>query len=342
MSGYMNGHRWLAAGAVVSALVLAAACSASSGRNGALKSSSGGAAPPSSANTTSSDHAQVGGIAPEMEASAGLAQAPAGAPADASGAATTGGSGGGDNPAGLPGQLDRKIIQTATLDLTVEAVAKNFENVGNIAAGLGGFVASSQFGNDGDRQTASITIRVPGDRYQDALVQLRKLGEVKGEQSGANDVTEQYTDLQSRLKNLQSIEAQYVQFLARAESITDVLTVQDRLNATRADIEQVQGRINLLDHQADLATITVHLDPPAVTKTEPKTDTGARGPLEVAADSFEASLAVLLGIATVALAVVAFSWWLVPVGIGGLLFARRQLRATDARRAAPPAPPAAS
>jgi hypothetical protein len=327
---------------VIAALALAAACAGSSARDSVLKSS-GGAAPPSSANTTSSDRVKVNGGAPVTGESTGsLAQGPADAPADASGAAT-GGSGatGGDNPAGLPAQLDRKIIQTATLDVTVEAVSKSFENVGNIAAGLGGFVASSQFGNDGDRQTASITIRVPGDKYQDALVQLRKLGDVKGEQSGANDVTEEYTDLQSRLKNLQAIEGQYVELLQKAANITEVLTVQDRLNATRADIEQVQGRINLLDHQTDLATITVHLDPPVVTKAEPKTDTGARGPLEIAADSFEASLAVLLGIATVALAVAAFSWWLVPVAIVALIFARKQLRATDARRAAPPVPPAA-
>jgi hypothetical protein len=333
MISQMKAHRWLVVGAVVVMLALAAAC------GGASKMASTGekaASSPDGAGATIGDAALVGISERAMPPEAAGSLAPD-ASGEAPGGGTSRGTGGsGDaNPAGLPSQLDRKIIQTATLDITVDAVSRNFEDVGNIAARLGGFVASSQFGNEGDRQTASITIRVPGDAYQDALVQLRKLGEVKGEQSGANDVTEQYTDLQSRLKNLQSIEAQYVTLLQKAESITEVLTVQDRLNATRGEIEQVQGRINLLDHQTELATITVHLAPPIAAATGPA-DSSSDSPLDVAADSFQASLAVLLGIATVALAVAAFSWWLVPVAIVALAIARRQLHATDGRRASPP------
>src|SRR5205814_9109803 len=121
-------------------------------------------------------------------------------------------------------------------EITTDEVSKKFEDVGNVAAASGGFIASSSFGNNDDRQTASITIRVPSENYQRALNDLRKLGDVKAEQSGANDVTEQYTDLQSRLRNLQATEAQYLTFLQRATGITDVLTVQDRLNSVRAEI----------------------------------------------------------------------------------------------------------
>ncbi len=324
MISQINGRRWWLAGALV-AVLLAAACGGSKMASTGEKASSSDTSGP-----TMGDKALVGLSERAMPDGRNVAGAPQ------SGAGADGAVTGGDaNPAQLPSQLDRKIIQTATLDITVDAVSRNFEDVGNVAVGLGGFVASSQFGNEGDRQTASITIRVPGDKYQDALVQLRKLGEVQGEQSGANDVTEEYTDLQSRLKNLQSIEAQYVELLQRAENINEVLTVQDRLNATRGEIEQVQGRINLLDHQTELATITVHLAPPIAAATGPS-DSGSDSPLDVAADSFQASLAVLLGIATVALAVAAFSWWLVPVAIVALAIARRQLHAMDARRASPP------
>lgn len=345
MIGQIKAQRWLAAAAIVGALVLAAAC----GSSGKQTSSRLSNAPPSNPGvTTSGDKAatglQPGGEAARTEGSSAPQYQNSdsiGAPAGTTGADPDGASGA--NPASLPSQLDRKIIQTATLDITVDAVSKNFENVGNVAAGFGGFVASSQFGNDGDRQTASVTIRVPADKYQDALIQLRKLGEVKGENSGANDVTEEYTDLTSRAKNLRAVEAQYVEFLGRAANISEVLTVQDRLNATRAEIDQVQGRIGLMQRQTDLATITVHLaPPPIVTKTEPKPDTGNSSPLDVAADSFQASLAVLLGIATVVLAVAAFSWWLVPVAVVALVVLRKQMRATDERRAIPPAPPAAS
>ncbi len=233
---------------------------------------------------------------------------------------TSGGAGG----ASLAGMLDRKIIRTATINIESEAVSRNFEDVANIATGAGGFVASSSFGNVGDdKQRASVTIRVPGERYEDALRQLRQLGEVQSEQVGTTEVTAEFTDLESRLRNLQATEQQYIGFLARAVDLNEVLLVQDRLNATRAEIEQVQGRIGLLANQTDLATITVHLDPPIAGVSE---KSGAGNPLEVAQEAFEASLVVLVGIATVALAIAAFSWWLLPLAALGLYLGRRQMR----------------
>lgn len=337
MTRYLTSHRWLA-GAVALAFTLAllgAACGSSSAKNKPAAGSAGGVP-----GGTTADRSIVGAPANDSQlksiSNETAAQQGAVAAAPASGASGTSSSSGGGAPNPLPSTLDRKIIQTATLTITTDEVSKKFEDVQNIAASAGGFVASSSFGTAGDRQTASITIRVPGDSYQRALSDLRKLGDVKGEQSGANDVTEEFTDLQSRLRNLQATEAQYVQFLLKAQNINEVLTIQDRLNSTRAEIEQVQGRLNLVQHQTDLATITVHLDPPVVAKVDnPKADTSS-GPLEVAADSFQASLTVLVGIATVALAVAAFSWWLVPLAIGGVLIARRQFKPARERQAIPP------
>jgi hypothetical protein len=236
--------------------------------------------------------------------------------------------------------LDRKQILTATVRIEAENVSQKFEEVGAIALGAGGVVFSSSFGNDGDQQTASVTIRVPNDRYQETLGALRKLGTVKQEQSSGTDVTGEYTDLQSRLRNLQATEAQYLALLTQAGNINDILTVQDRINNTRAEIEQIQGRVALLDNQTDLSTITVHLFPPAVALADE--DGGAGNPLEVAQEAFDASLVVLIGIATGALAVVAFSWWLIPLGAAGWYFGRKQLRANRERQAAQAPPPAAS
>ena len=258
------------------------------------------------------------------DASTGASEA-APAPDEQYRADAGGTTGGGFESAALPALLDRKIIRTATLTVNVEAVSQKFEEVSNIALSAGGFVSSSTFGNGGESQTASVTIRVPAGAYDDTMRRLRGLGEVREEGSNANDVTEQFTDLESRLRNLQAAEQRYVEFLARAANITEVLMVQDRLNATRAEIEQVQGRIQLLENQSDLATITVHLLPPPVAADG---GGGADGPLEVAQEAFEASLAVLLGIATVAIAVAAFSWWLVPLALGGWYVGWRQLRGT--------------
>jgi hypothetical protein len=238
-------------------------------------------------------------------------------------AAATDGSGYGSSPV-LPQMLDRQIIRTATVSVHVDGVSQKFEDVANIALGAGGFVASSTFGNAGETQTASVTIRVPAAEYDATMRRLRDLGEVKEESSNANDVTEQFTDLESRLRNLQASEARYLELLTRAVDINEILMVQDRINATRAEIEQIQGRIQMLENQSALATITAHLLPPPAGAAPD--NGGADSPLEVAEEAFEASLAVLLGIATVAIAVAAFSWWLVPLAAGGWFLGRRQLQ----------------
>ena len=102
-----------------------------------------------------------------------------------------------------------------------------------------------------------------------------------------------------------------LELLARAETINDILVVQDRLDFVRGQIEQVVGRINLLDNLTDLATITVHLSPVALA-VEPASGGGSLTPAEAFENAWQASPTVLEGIAIAALVVVAFSWWLVP------------------------------
>ena len=206
--------------------------------------------------------------------------------------------------------LERKITRTASMTLRVEDVGHAFQEVTRVADGAGGFVGSSSFSNQDDEQVASVTIRVPATRYQEVLASLRGLAtKVESEESQATDVTEEYTDLGSRLRNLQATEAQYLGFLERAKDMSEVLQVQDRLNTVRAEIEQVQGRINLLDSVSDMSTITVHLRPESAAGS----DGGGANPAEAARAAWDASLTTLLGLATGIVAIAAFSWWMVPI-----------------------------
>lgn len=213
--------------------------------------------------------------------------------------------------ADLQGLLDRKIIQSTSVDITVEQVGRDFQEIIRIAETAGGFVASSTFSNVDDQQIADITIRVPSDKYQDVLAQIRGMGEVAQESSDANDVTEEYTDLQARLRTLEATEQRYLELLGEANEINEILQVQDRLDSVRGQIEQVQGRINLLEHLTDLATITVHLRPESAVVEAPA-DGGGVHPLDAAASAWETSLEALRGLAAAALVVVVFSWWIAP------------------------------
>ena len=219
---------------------------------------------------------------------------------------------------------DRKIVQTAALKLQVKDVGNGFEEIGRIATASGGFVASSSFSFVGSQQVANVSVRVPAKSYQDVLGQLRGIGaRVDSETSNASDVTEEYSDLGARLRNLEATEGQLLGFLGQAKNISEVLQVQDRLNTTRTQIEQTKGRVALLDKLSDLATISVGLRPVAVPAkiTTDGTNLGAR-----VTEAWDNSLAFLGGIAGGVLTVLVFSWWLpfllVPAWLVGTRYVR--------------------
>ena len=229
-------------------------------------------------------------------------------------------------------ELDRKIIQTASLDLQVEDVAGAFREVGRIASTAGGFVLESSTSYTDERPQADITIRVPADQYESVLGELRGLAvKVEQENSKAQDVTEEYIDLQAQLRNDQAVESRYIELLDRAQNITEVLTVQDRLDQVRLEIERVQGRINAINTLSELVTISIHLraEPAAEPKSEAKVD-----PLGAAGKSWEASLVFLRAVSAGFLVVVVFLWWLLPLaaiaGVGlGYWLIRKSRSATS-------------
>ncbi|MBI1885631.1 MAG: DUF4349 domain-containing protein [Chloroflexi bacterium] len=252
---------------------------------------------------------------------------------EASGPAT-GGSGRG-SPA-LPDVLGRKIVRNASLDMEVEDVVKVVRRVEQIAVNAGGFVASSsvfveppQPGPEGEKkngetpppertQTAVVSIRVPASQYLAVMNQLRGLAaEPAGETSSVSDVTEEFSDLQARLHNLEATEARYLELMSRATTISEILTLQDRINGARLEIERIQGRINLLNDLTDLATIEVRLRP--FVPAEDAADEEPGWAQEAADDAWESSLAVMRAMGTAAIVGgVVLAWVTVPL-LGGLV-----------------------
>jgi hypothetical protein len=221
---------------------------------------------------------------------------------------------------------NRKIIFTANLDLSSSDVSRSFGDASALARANGGYVEKSAFSNnkdDASQRSASLTIRVPVQNYDALVTSLRGMNgvSVKDEGSSSSEVTDQYTDLQSRQRNLERTEQQYLELLGRAANVQDILNIQDRLTSVRGQIEQIQGRLKLLDDQTDFATVNVSIEPVALVL---KADHGwsMRHVLnESLADSLE--VARYLAAAGV-VAAVAAAWLVIPVSLGFL--ATRRLR----------------
>ncbi len=177
-------------------------------------------------------------------------------------------------PPGLPGTdsqagrgvtvsnegVDRKIIKTGYLTLEVQDIVTAMDEVTGLAKDLDGYVVSSRIRERDDEITGEIRIRVPAGRFDEAFNELRQLAtNVPDERTESQDVTEEYTDLKARLRNLEATENQYLELLEKAETVEDILKVRRELSNVRGEIEQIKGRIQYLERTSDMALIEVDL-----------------------------------------------------------------------------------
>lgn len=152
------------------------------------------------------------------------------------------------------------IIRTVNMTIAVGNVQEVFRQVEQLAGEQRGYISGSQIRQDGDRLTATVTLRVPADHatFQGTLERLRGLAErVVDEQSQAQDVTEEYVDLDARLRTLRASEETMLGLLSKATRMEDILQIQRELTQVRTQIEQIQGRKQVLERRADLATINL-------------------------------------------------------------------------------------
>ena len=163
---------------------------------------------------------------------------------------------------------DRIVVKNARLELVVVAPDESMEKISRMAEEMGGFVVSANLykthTSDGQEvPRAAITIRVPSENLVEALSKIEaesdRLPISKNIQS--QDVTSDYTDLQSRLKNLEAAEAQLLDIMDSANKTEDVLNVFDQLTRVREQIEVMKGQIKYFEESARLSAISVELIP---------------------------------------------------------------------------------
>ena len=171
----------------------------------------------------------------------------------------------------------------------------------------------------------TITLRVPAQRLDEAVALFRgSIGEVRAENTSSQDVSEEFVDLQARLRNLRAENAVLLDLFARAKSIRDTLTVRERLSQVQGEIERVTGRIRFIESRTEFSTLTINLsEPGAIFATAEE-----EGPSF--AKAWETALEGLVRIATASMIAVL---WLGPfalVALGVYLALRRRVQ--------PPAP----
>jgi hypothetical protein len=158
-----------------------------------------------------------------------------------------------------------RVIRDARLELRVEegSFETQWEGLGTIAADLGGYLSDANVGVEerGEDRYAfgTATLRIPVERFEDALARFGALGERLSLNVTSQDVSEEYVDLEARLRHWKAMEGFHLELLDRASTVDEALKVQAQLQQIQLTIEQLEGRIRYLDSRTAFATIAVFI-----------------------------------------------------------------------------------
>ena len=252
------------------------------------------------------------------------------APQDNSGKAAGGNSASGSDDQQVAersaqGQFNRLVIRTANIALVVDSVDSTEARLRQIAESRGGYVLGSQVSGDEEQRRAEISFKVPTTRFDEALAEVAKLAlEVESQDVEGQDVTDEYVDLSSRLRNLQAVEARLIDFLQQAQKVEEALQVNQQLSEIQGQIEQAEGRIAYLKESAAYSTINVSMRGQLVVVVEPDRSWSPATTARNAANSVLSFAQVVADILIVF--AVWFPIWL-PMAILGVWFWRRSRRA---------------
>jgi len=166
----------------------------------------------------------------------------------------------------LPPAEERMIVRSGEMSLVVEDVVDARDEIADLAVRFDGYVVSSRISGEEQDKRGRISIRVPDDKFEPALAELRDLAvRVTSESTSSRDVTEEYIDLKSRLKNAEATESQYLALLEKAK-VEETIRIYELLHQVRREIEQIKGQMQYLERTASMSLITVHLKPAATAK----------------------------------------------------------------------------
>lgn len=227
---------------------------------------------------------------------------------------------------GSTADASRMIVRSGGASIEVTSIDSAIPRVRALAAAIGGFVANSsvQAGRDQAR-SAMLEVKAPADAFERLITSLSPLGKVENVNVSAQDVGEEYVDVEARMANDHRLEERLIELLAtRTGKLKDVLDVERELAHVREEIERYEGRLRFLRSHAELSTLTISVHEPV-----PIIDHVSPNPIAAAARQAWRNFIALVAFAIASLGV------LIPLAAvgGGLWFFLRPAKPVESRPA---------
>lgn len=225
--------------------------------------------------------------------------------------------------ANQPG-TQRLVIKTADLELQVASARDAETSLRALVGKLGGYVVKVETNGTDERMASRVTFRVPADRFDEALAGAQGLAQkVLSRTVAGDDVTEEFVDLDSRLKNLEATRDRLLTFLEKADKVEDALKVNKSLSQIQGEIEQARGRKQFLQQSAALSTISVYLSPEPIT---PLVAEDSWQPIKVARGALSGLIGFGQGLANVVIVAVVWAPVWLPLLLAGFWLRRRLIK----------------
>lgn len=158
---------------------------------------------------------------------------------------------------------DRKVVKSGNANIEVENFDSSISKIKELASTFEGYVTNSNmWTTSSDTKSGNITAKIPEKKFDEFGDSLSQIGKITSKETSAYDVTEEYIDLQARLKNLKNQEKRYTELLDMAKDVQDVLAIEAQLGRIRGEIESYEGRIKYLESTTTFGTFYINLYEP--------------------------------------------------------------------------------
>lgn len=207
----------------------------------------------------------------------------------------------------------RKLVRTVSLDMEADDFDSFLAEVNNLIRDVGGYIEQSDIW--GEPRSASMTARIPSGRLDSFLGELEGRGNITRRSETTEDVTLQYTDLESRKKTLEVEQDRIWALLEKADSLDAVIALEQRLSEIRYSLESMESQLRLYDNQVEYSTVNLNLS-----EVKDFTLSDSAGPSERMKDGFKGNLqAVKNGITDFFVGLIAtLPLWILPAVTIGL------------------------
>lgn len=153
---------------------------------------------------------------------------------------------------------ERKLIKNGRVEFETRNIEETHKNIVAAASRYQGYISSDEAYNYPGRNSNTIVVRIPANKFDsflnDATAGVKKFD---SKQINVKDVTEEFLDVEARLKTKKELEVRYLELLKKANNVSEMLEIERQIGQLRSDIESVEGRLKYLQNQVAMATLTI-------------------------------------------------------------------------------------